>query len=131
MPYKDFERRRVRNKERRRENPKVHRGADAKYKRTLKGQFSYLKARAKRRGIQVKLTLEEFLKIREQLRCTYCHEELPQQIGHCLDRKDSELGYIASNVTVCCTSCNKVKSDVLTHEEMLVAMEAVLKVRQE
>ncbi len=130
MPYKDLERRRERAKERRAEDPSVHRKGDAKYKRTLKGQYGSLKARAKKRDIEVTLTYDEFVSVRSSGKCTYCDRDLPtDSIGHCIDRKDNATGYTVENSVPCCGDCNKVKSDVLTHEEMIVAMKAVMQHR--
>ena len=128
MPYKDKQRRTERARERRKENPDIHRNSDAKYKRTPKGQFAYLKTRAKARNIEVTLTEQEFLETRGQ-NCCYCNDPLPE-VGYGLDRIDSVKGYTADNIVPCCGVCNRIKGDDLTHEEMVVAMKAILLYRK-
>jgi hypothetical protein len=86
------------------------------------------------------LTYEDYLEFTKVSNCTYCKCIIPWNPystikgnygsrAHFLDRKDSKLGYSVSNCVVCCTICNKIKGNHLTHDEMLVAMEAVLKLR--
>lgn len=36
-----------------------------------------------------------------------------------IDRKDNEKGYSVDNVVPCCHPCNRLKSDILTHQEMV------------
>ena len=43
---------------------------------------------------------------------------------------NNEKGYEEGNVLPCCKDCNSVRQDVLTVEEMKVAMKAVLKYRK-
>ena len=60
--------------------------------------------------------------------CTYCKSSLNKN-GIGLDRLDSLKGYTKENCVACCYDCNKVKSNVLTYEEMLVAMKVVQELR--
>lgn len=80
---------------------------DYKKRRTLKGRFIGLKARAKIRQIFVDLTFEDYRELVENRNCSYCGGVLPE-VGHGLDRIDSSIGYIKSNLTPCCTVCNNV-----------------------
>lgn len=61
-----------------------------------------------KRGIDFDLTMEEFEKL-WQLPCSYCGSSI-DFIG--IDRMDNELGYIAGNVTPCCTTCNLTKRNM-------------------
>lgn len=42
-----------------------------------------------------------------------------------LDRIENSKGYIISNVVPCCGSCNKIRGNNLTSDEMAIAMKAV------
>jgi hypothetical protein len=68
------------------------------------------------------LTKEEFFDITQQP-CYYCNEPPSNKtVSRCnpnnvfiyngLDRIDSKLGYIKSNVVPCCITCNKAKNDM-------------------
>lgn len=53
--------------------------------------------------------------------CHYCQEKITHK-GMRLDRKDSNVGYTASNVVACCYKCNMKKGPYLTYNEfMLIA----------
>src|SRR5208337_1290466 len=78
---------------------------------------------------EVKISYEEFLTFTQTENCHYCNgtiawaEFAPGLHGtrsaYYLDRKDNALGYMVTNVVVCCTRCNKIKSNQLTYEEMV------------
>ena len=93
------------------------------------------------RGTEVLLTYEEFLEFTCIDKCIYCYAHInrtPYSIcdgkynsrAYFLDRKDHLKGYSKENCVVCCTSCNKIRSNLLTHDEMIVAMKAVLEYRK-
>jgi hypothetical protein len=63
-------------------------------------------------------------------RCTYCEGSLPTQ-GSGLDRINNEKGYLIGNIVPCCTSCNQIRGDNLTFDEMKIAMNAVKAFRLE
>jgi len=63
--------------------------------------------------------------------CHYCTKSLANETGCGLDRLDNSLGYIPDNVIPCCGSCNKMRNNILTHEEMKIAMTAVLNYRRQ
>lgn len=85
--------------------------------RRLPGQrFSGAKSAAKRRGLEWTISREDF-EILITKPCEYCLELFPNT-GSGLDRKDSNLGYIITNVVPCCVRCNKMKNMYLTYDEM-------------
>ncbi len=92
--------------------------------------YRHMKYGSKKRGFGVlQMTFDEFVEFRERYKeCHYCHNELPQR-GSGMDRVDNSIGYLISNVVPCCTVCNKIRGDNLTHEETVVAIKAVLDFR--
>lgn len=79
------------------------------------------------------LTLEQFADLAAKP-CIYCgRPPSNKRYGFKysgLDRLDNTKGYHPKNVVPCCSRCNSVKGQHLTHVEMLAAMEAVLKTRR-
>lgn len=69
---------------------------------------------AKVRGIEFDLSLQVFSSY-WQKPCYYCGTSI-KTIG--LDRKDSSLGYIESNIVPCCTLCNTTKNSQ-AHDEFI------------
>jgi hypothetical protein len=75
----------------------------------------------------VKLSYEEFVAFTKISECHYCgsivkwseYNITKQGNGYNLDRKDSGLGYRADNLVVCCSRCNKAKSDLFTYEQFV------------
>lgn len=61
-----------------------------RYRRTPKGKYTRLKAKAKQRGIECTLTQEEYCELCKEL-CDYCGARLPEA-GCGLDRKDNTNG---------------------------------------
>jgi 5-methylcytosine-specific restriction endonuclease McrA len=61
--------------------------------------------------------------------CTYCSSSVLGETGSGLDRLDNNGGYDISNVVTCCGVCNQIKNVHLTHDEMKVAMNAILDFR--
>ncbi len=82
---------------------------------------------AKRRGLEWHLTKEQYLSLVSRP-CEYCGGML-SGTGSSLDRIDNGRGYEIGNVVQCCGPCNRVKSDVLTYEEMIVGMRAIVCLR--
>jgi hypothetical protein len=74
--------------------------------------------RAKRKGIEFSLTIEEFAEITKQ-RCVYCgvepRNECRMEWGagtyfyNGIDRIDNAIGYTQDNVAPCCAICNYAK----------------------
>lgn len=100
-----------------------------KYSKTLSAQFQAIRKEAFRRNLDCHISKEEYKDLRSKNSCSYCQEPLPS-VGHGLDRKSSDLGYFFENVVPCCKSCNSIKSNILTYEEMIVGMSAVLEYRK-
>lgn len=92
-------------------------------KRTLRSRFASLKDSAKRgsRNLCVEISFEEYTSIVRNSKCFYCSGDLPETGGG-LDRKDNRKGYTKENVVPCCHSCNNLKSDKLSFEEMVWIM---------
>lgn len=81
---------------------------------------------AESRGHTVSLTVEQVSFLSQLRSCHYCGRDIhwiKSRIN--LDRKDSRRGYDWDNVVVCCPDCNKIKSSLLEHPEMKIAMMAV------
>lgn len=84
---------------------------------------------ARKRELVWDLTFEQYSEIISKP-CHYCGKDLTDQKGSSLDRIDNNLGYTLGNVLPCCGDCNVVKNDVLTVQEMEIAMKAVLEFRK-
>jgi len=70
---------------------------------SLKTLFSIFCSAAKKRNLVNELTLEHWLHLRS-MPCGYCGGETTG-----VDRIDSSIGYVPSNVTAACERCNKMK----------------------
>lgn len=88
-----------------------------------------LKATARSRGLEVDLSYEEFLEFTKIDECSYCGSKIEWEMwssvsgyskAYNLDRKNNAKGYSKDNCVVCCTACNFIRRDELTHEEMLI-----------
>lgn len=80
------------------------------------------------RGTPVNLTYEQFLLFTEIDKCWYCWTGIKWQPygtvkgkytsrAYFLDRKDNSKSYSIENCVVCCTRCNKARSNSFTYEE--------------
>lgn len=95
----------------------------------LSERYQIVRQRVKARGYQFLLKKEEWIELISQP-CHYCSCSLADiKRGTALDRKDNSKDYTVSNVVPCCYSCNSIKGEHLTHDEMVVAMKAVLNLR--
>jgi hypothetical protein len=47
-----------------------------------------------------------------------------------IDRADSRKGYQPGNCIPCCRECNRIKSDLLTVEEMVLVVRLLKKLRR-
>lgn len=71
-----------------------------------------------RRTFKVILTFEEFC-LKRGLPCTYCRRDLGPT-GTQMDRKDNSIPeYSVENAVPCCTDCNTIKRDCLSHDDMM------------
>ena len=78
---------------------------------SLQGRYWRYKRSATIRNLDFELTQDEFNTITEQP-CCYCGEYNNDYFGKKysgIDRIDSSMGYIPTNVTPCCTICNRMK----------------------
>ena len=82
------------------------------------------------------LTFDDFLKFVSTTECHYCGRTVvwPERAfvktarrqyarsskAYYLDRINNDVGYTKSNCVVCCTTCNAIKGNTLTYEEMLI-----------
>lgn len=93
---------------------------------TVRSRFRTLKKSAKRKGIPLTLTLEQYTAVVQNAGCFYCGDSLPK-VGYGLDRRKYLDGYNASNVVPCCTPCNRLKGRM---EASGVSLEAVIKIAE-
>ncbi|MGH7974755.1 MAG: hypothetical protein ACREBR_04470 [bacterium] len=102
-----------------------------RYKRSIHGKYLLAKFMAKQRKIEFKLSEIQYEKIVSNP-CIYCHTVVYNVSGYSLDRinNSKKIGYTVRNVVPCCGSCNRIRGDNLTFEEMIIAMKAVLKFRK-
>lgn len=102
----------------------------SQWRRSDHGRYRAAISHAKYRGVEFKLTFEEFAQASNQP-CFYCNHQFCHKsiTGSNLDRLDSDVGYIPGNVVACGTECNKLKSNILTSTEFKAAMQAILKTR--
>lgn len=93
-------------------------GNEADVKGNLRpgAKLSRLKREARLRGIEVTLTRDQYEELIARA-CVYCGAALPPA-GHALDRIDSNRGYTPDNVVPACDTCNRVKADIFTFEQM-------------
>ena len=77
------------------------------HRQTPRGKYlSYIKG-AKERKLKFELTFENYLFITSQP-CYYCGAQ--EKIG--IDRMNNSIGYILSNSTSCCPTCNYMKKAI-------------------
>jgi hypothetical protein len=110
-----------------------------KRKLPFESAYNTLVSGAKKRGIPVSLTYEEFVKFTETYICHYCEDSIvwvkfgtnnKGATTSNLDRKNNAWGYITGNLVVCCIVCNRVKLNVFTYEEMLELGETIRALRE-
>jgi len=96
----------------------------------LRTKFLYAKADIKRRGRGgLHISYEKCLEL-WATGCSYCAKNIEIEKGCSLDRLDNSLGYTEDNVVPCCGNCNTIKSDILTFNEMRIAMAAIIQFRK-
>lgn len=98
-----------------------------KYYKTIKGRYSNAKASAKSRGLIWNLSLEKFTEFLNSP-CTYCESPLTEY-GSGLDRLNNLFGYESNNVIPCCGFCNKLRGDLLSHEETIEIVRVLKRLR--
>lgn len=102
-----------------------------RFSRTPKGRFLHSKGHSKRRDIVWTLTLQEYIHITSKP-CHYCANRLAKPVETCggLDRIDISKGYEVDNVVSCCAVCNRLRSDLLTPEEMCAVANLLVELRR-
>lgn len=112
----------------------VHKDAPYEY------LFNSLIYRCKQRRISCDLIYQEFLEFTKIIACQYCQAKIEwvpynsnkslRGYKYNLDRMNNNFGYTKLNCCVCCSMCNKVKSNVFTYSEM-VELGKIIKTIQE
>lgn len=102
-------------------------GLYKKYYESMKCRFTAAKCHARRKQMEWSIDESNYKELMSKL-CSYCDGGLPLH-GVGLDRLDNSRGYTISNVVPCCSGCNRIKSDQLTYDEMIVAMKAIKEFR--
>jgi hypothetical protein len=92
-------------------------------------RFSVAKSQAKKRGHNWDLTLEQWISLVVNKRCTYCSGKI-EPTGSGLDRMDNDKGYIFGNVTPCCKICNWIKGPNLSYPEMVAVGKLLKRMRK-
>ena len=91
--------------------------------RTPRGRFTASKTIAKIRKMEWTISEVKYCELRSQ-KCYYCLQNL-NPTGTGLDRIDNKKGYTLENVVPCCCDCNRTRSDIYSHEEMLILAETI------
>ena len=75
------------------------------YSKTINGIIKAYRNSSRRRNLEFNLTKDFFAKNWGK-NCYYCGDKI-KTIG--LDRVDNNIGYIESNIVLCCCWCNRMK----------------------
>ena len=92
--------------------------------------MSILKRNAVKRNIEFSLTRDYFTEWwnKQEQKCVYCDipierlsvvnksKKLARRLS--IDRIENDKGYVEGNLALCCLSCNFIKSNLLTFDEM-------------
>lgn len=86
--------------------------------RPFEAVYGGLRRGAKERGIEFKLTYENYIEFTKNKSCHYCDRDIPwnpynehgkNNPGYYLDRKDPDKGYSKDNCVASCSRCNLAK----------------------
>lgn len=94
----------------------------ANYRNGLNGRWMMYRSNARKRKLPFELTIEQFAEF-WQKPCSYCGSEI-ETVG--IDRVDSSIGYLGSNLVSCCGICNQSKND-LPRSAWIAHLKSVLK----
>lgn len=88
--------------------------ANKKYRLNPRGRFCKLRACAKTRHIEFKLTEAEYNSLIQNQQCFYCKGPLflPWSTMTGVDRYDFKKGYLLENCRPCCWKCNERKGRI-------------------
>lgn len=111
---------RISQRRKRAESGESNRAA-LRFRYKVEGRYRTLRYTAKYRGIPCDLPFEVYSGI-VAMPCDYCEKPTGFKTGSGIDRKDSRLGYTIANSVSCCSSCNRVKNNVLSYDEMKFVM---------
>lgn len=101
------------------------------YRQTDETRFICAKSKAKSRGIEWLLTIEEYKTLCNK-ECFYCSNQIGKQVTSSsgLDRIKNDLGYQIDNVVACCEACNRIRNEVLSSEEMKQVAQFIIELRK-
>lgn len=100
-----------------------------KHSQEPKRRLDKLKHKCNSNNLELIIDLEQYTKLLNS-GCFYCEAGLLTETGCSLDRLDNSGGYTIENVVPCCGKCNQIRNVHLTHEEMKIAMQAILNFRK-
>lgn len=95
---------------------------------STKGRFQHLRGLAKKRGLEVLMTFEQYEQLIAKGSCDYCSGPL-SKTGGGLDRLDNNKGYVIENVVPCCGNCNKLRQNLLAPEETKALVQQLKQLR--
>ena len=100
--------------------------------RSPRRRFTEAKHSAKKRKIEWRLTLDEYIAL-IAMPCYYCENKLCEPVKRAtgLDRLDSNKGYEIGNVVSCGYMCNCIKHQFLSPEEMKLVAKTLIDFRQQ
>lgn len=97
---------------------------------SYKDRFRIGRRRAFLRGFEWNISFEEWINLIKPNICHYCSGILSKQ-GIALDRTNNALGYTLINVVPCCGNCNRIKTNLLSYNEMLAVSKLLKQLRHE
>jgi len=100
--------------------------------RSIKRRFSEDKKKAAKRNLAWSIIIEQYKKLIID-HCFYCNNKLCDPVIRAvgLDRLNCKIGYQESNVVSCCYVCNIIKHQHLSPEETKIAVNAIIKYRED
>lgn len=100
------------------------------YDKSVLRRYNKAQRKAKEREIEWGLSLEDYTALCNKP-CYYCNNILGKivECGVGLDRINSDIGYQLDNVLPCCQTCNIIKSDILSVDEMKQVAILIIKLR--
>lgn len=101
-----------------------------KRRRTVEGKYKTFLDNSSRRKFEVSISLEDYRSLVEDCLCIYCGNKLPEA-GSGLDRKDCSIGYTKDNCVPCCITCNRIKGNSITYNEMFEVIKLLKKLRND
>jgi hypothetical protein len=93
-------------------------------KRNILTYYNNYKKSSEKRNLPFEVSLEEFTSIVNKS-CTYCGYSPENEVTG-IDRIDSRFGYIAGNMTPCCSTCNMMKG-ILSVEAFMEQVSRIVK----